>query len=114
MGQKFIAREHVTCANGAIAWGSGFMSDCLGLFAKVQNCPIIVDGKEVDRLTCYATGYADTFFSVPACTRKRGRHVRGFFTNADSDDESGRGVVFHVMDSHKHIFSGSDHANPVD
>lgn len=114
MGQKFIARESVTCKNGAIAWGSGFASDCLGMFAKVQNCPIMVDGKEVDRLTCYATGYADTFFSVPACTRKRGRHVRGYFTSADSDGDSWPGIVFMVMDTHKSIFSEAGHANAVD
>ena len=64
-------------ANGAIGFGPGGPFDCLGTFAKVVNCPI--RGTEL-RLTCYATGYADTFFSVPACTRRRGKYVAGLFT----------------------------------
>jgi hypothetical protein len=51
--------------------------DCLGPYAKVQNCPI--DNTDL-RLTCYATGYADTMFSVPAYTRYRGKYIGGFFT----------------------------------
>lgn len=50
--------------------------DCLGPYAKVQNCPIA--GTAV-RLTCYAQGYADTYFSIPAATRRKGRIVRGYF-----------------------------------
>lgn len=45
-------------------------------------------------LTCYATGYADTMFSVPACTRYKGRHIGGYFTL----EESKGGAVFHVLD----------------
>jgi hypothetical protein len=63
--------------------------DCLGPYAKVQNCPI--KGTSL-RLTAYATGTADTFFSVPACTRYRGKHVGGFF----STDQDG-GIVFHPL-----------------
>ena len=56
--------------------------DCLGPWAKVENCPI---AGTKDRRTCYATGYADTFFSVPARCSYRGiNHVRGYFT-ADSE-----------------------------
>ena len=44
------------------------------------------------RLTCYATGHADTYFSVPACTRIRGKYVRGFFAT-DSDG----GLHFYPM-----------------
>ena len=58
----------------------------------------MVDGREVARLTCYATGYADSAFSIPACTRSRGRYVRGYFTGTETGPE------FRVMDSHKHIF----------
>lgn len=96
MGQKFIAREQFTFDNGAIGWRPGGPFDCLGPYAKVQNCP--VHGTDL-RLTCYATGYADTFFSVPACTRFKGRHISGFFTN----DESG--CVFHPHDKHKAVFA---------
>lgn len=77
MTQKFAARERRDFPNGAIGWGPGGPFDCLGPYAKVQNCP--VDGTAL-RLTCYATGYADTFFSVPACTRYRGRYIGGFFS----------------------------------
>lgn len=80
MGQKFIARVPREYRNGAIGWAPGGPFDCIGPFAKVQNCPI--DGTNL-RLTCYATGIADSFFSMPACTRVRGRHVGGFFTMHD-------------------------------
>ena len=95
MGQKFIAREAFTFANGAIGWRPGGPFDCLGPWAKVQHCPIV--GTAL-RLTCYATGYADTYFSIPACTRHRGKHVRGYFTT-DSDGNA----EFRPMDSHKHL-----------
>ena len=100
MGQKFYAHptDTMTWPNGAIGHRSGVPHsfDCLGPYAKVRNCPIDDTGK---RLTCYATGYADTYFSIPACTRYRGKHIRGCFTH-DGDN----GVVFHIMDSHKHYF----------
>jgi hypothetical protein len=80
MSQRFAARERFDYPNGAIGWRPGGPMDCLGPYAKVQNCPI--DGTDL-RLTCYATGYADTFFSVPACTRIKGRYVRGYFTLTD-------------------------------
>jgi len=84
MAQVFYASEHdtFTWPNGAIGHRPGGPFDCLGPYAKVKNCPI---GDSDYRLTCYATGYADTYFSVPACTRIRGKHVKGFF----SVDESG-------------------------
>lgn len=73
--------------------------DCLGPYAKVHNCPILVDGKEVDRLTCYATDYADSAFSIPACTRKRGKHIRGYFSLEDS------GIEFRVLNDFQHHWS---------
>ena len=75
--QKFWGRERFDFPNGAVGWRPGGPMDCLGPYAKVQNCPIMVDGVEVGRRTCYATGYANTFFSVPACTRWK-RSVRGW------------------------------------
>ena len=97
MGQKFYAHptDTFTWPNGAIGHRSGSSFDCLGPYAKVRNCPIDDTGK---RLTCYATGYADTYFSVPACTRYKGKHIRGFFTIKDNN------IVFCVVDSHKHYF----------
>jgi len=82
MCQKFAARESFVFANGAIGWRPGGPMDCLGPWAKVQKCPVA--GVPGLTLTCYATGYADTFFSVPACTRYRGHYIGGYFTQ-DSD-----------------------------
>jgi hypothetical protein len=94
MAQVFHAdpRHSHTFLNGAV----GYRSDCLGPYAKVKNCPITGTDK---RLTCYATGYADTYFSIPACTRYRGKHVRGYFTGDNGN------IEFRVMDSHKHLFN---------
>jgi len=94
MSQKFYANPATreVSKNGAISYAPGGPMDCLGHYAKVQNCP--VDG-ESKRYTCYATGYADTWFSVPACTRIRGHYIKGFFTS----DESG--VRFVPMNSER-------------
>lgn len=81
--QKFIAREKREFSNGAIGYAPGGPFDCLGPYAKVLNCPIA--GTELRR-TAYATGYADTFFSIPACTRVKGKYIGGYFT---SDDNGG-------------------------
>lgn len=83
MAQKFYAdpRHSFTWPNGAVGYRPTGTFDCLGPYAKVQNCP--VDGTEL-RLTCYATGHADTFFSIPACTRRRGKHIGGYLTVDDS------------------------------
>lgn len=92
--QKFYASptDTFTWPNGAIGHRSGGSFDCLGPFAKVKNCPI----EHTDlRLTCYATGYADTYFSVPACTRHAGKYVSGYLTVRDGS------VVFCVKDKHK-------------
>ncbi len=96
MAQVFYAspRDTLTHPNGAIGYRHGGAFDCLGAYAKVKNCPI--EGT-VLRLTCYATGYADTHFSIPACTRHKGKHIKGYFTHRED------GVVFCVMDSHKHF-----------
>ena len=100
MAQVFYASptDTFTWPNGAVGHRPGGPMDCLGPFAKVHKCPVNAHDKEVARLTCYATGYPDTWFSVPACTRYRGKHIKGFFT---TDDD---GVKFCVMDSHKHHF----------
>lgn len=91
--QKFIARKRFEFPNGAIGWAPGGPMDCLGPYAKVQNCPI--HGTDLRR-TCYATGYADTFFSVPACTRVAGQYVAGYFSTTGDG-----GIEFRVMDRHQ-------------
>lgn len=94
MCQRFYASSDTfTCRNGAIGHRPGGPFDCLGPYAKVRNCPILCEGIERARLTCYATRYADTFFSVPACTRYHGSYIRGYFTQTED------GIVFHVFNS---------------
>lgn len=78
--QRFRAVESYQFANDAIGWRPGGPLDCLGPWAKVQNCP--VEG-ETRRYTCYAQGYADTMFSIPAATHIRGKRIKGFFTVED-------------------------------
>ena len=96
MAQVFYASptDTFTWPNGAVGHRPGGSFDCLGPYAKVSNCPIA--GTDL-RLTCYATGYADTYFSVPACTRHKGKHIRGFFTITNES------IEFRPMNSHKHL-----------
>ena len=99
MGQRFYASDDTfTSPNGAIGHRPGGPFDCLGPYAKVRNCPVMVCDQEVARLTCYATNYADTWFSVPAMTRYRGHRIVGYFTTSED------GTTFRVMDSCKHFF----------
>lgn len=83
-GQRFFASPHdtMTWPNGAVGYRPGGPFDCLGPFAKVKNCPI---GNTDLRRTCYAVGYADTYFSVPATTSIFGVKVAGYLTT----DEDG-------------------------
>ncbi|SRR6266404_8302316 len=93
--QKFYASptDKVTFSNGAVGQRPhGGPFDSLGPYARVTNCPIA--GTNL-RLTCYATRYADTYFSVPAATQHKGKHVTGFFMCEDG------GIEFHVMDRHR-------------
>lgn len=100
--QRFYAnpRDSFAWPNGAKGYRPGGPFDCIGPFAKVANCPI---AGTCLRLTCYATGYADTFFSVPAATNCAGRHVGGFFTVQDADgltSSPDAGCVFVPSDKH--------------
>lgn len=93
--QRFIAREKFLFSNAAIGWRPGGPFDCLGPFAKVQNCPIA--GTPLRR-TCYATGYADTYFSIPACMRYCGKYIAGYLTGLD-----GGGVEFRPYDKYRDL-----------
>lgn len=97
-GQRFIARERFDFPNGAVGWRPGGPFDCLGPYAKVQNCP--VNGTKLRR-TAYATGYADTFFSVPARCTVGGRTVRGFFALSDG------AIEFTPLDSERCKLQGA-------
>jgi hypothetical protein len=92
--QRFYAdpRTARTERNGATSFAPGGPFDCLGPWAKVVDCPI--QGTNLRR-TCYATAYADTFFSIPACTRVGGKYVGGYFTTTEE------GPVF--VPSAKHL-----------
>jgi hypothetical protein len=87
-------KDTVRYDNGAIGFGpgKGLTANPVGHFAKVKNCP--VDGAK-RRYTCYATGPADTYFSMPAETRINGKTVKGFFM-AESE-----GPTFHPFNSEK-------------
>ncbi len=91
--QRFHASldNKMTWPNGAVGQRPGGAFDCLGPYARVTNCPVY--GTEL-RLTCYATAYADSAFTVPAATQYRRKYVRGFFDiTADS-------IMFHVVHEH--------------
>lgn len=90
--QKFRATDKFEFPNGAIGWSPGGSFDCLGPYAKVQSCP--VEGTEMRR-TCYARGYPDTWFSVPACTRVKGKYIGGYFSSGED------GVTFAPYDRFK-------------
>lgn len=94
MSQPFYANPLLiqTFPSGAIGYRPCMPYDPLGPYAKVKNCR--VNGLD-RRYTCYATGFADTYFTVPACTRIKGHYIKGFFT-LEGDD-----ILFNVMDSHK-------------
>jgi len=94
MNQKFYAspNDTFTWPNGAVGHRPGGPMDCLGPYARVRNCPIA--GTNL-RLTCYATGYADTVWSVPACTSYKRKHISGYFS---MDEES---IEFRVLDKHR-------------
>jgi hypothetical protein len=91
---KFYAHptDTYTWPNGAIGHRSGSAFDCLGPYAKVRNCPI--GGMDGLRLTCYATGYPDTYFSIPAYTRYQGMYIAGYFGTNDGS------IVFHPVYRH--------------
>lgn len=82
MGQRFYASPHdtITWPNGAVGYRPGGPMDCIGPYAKVTHCPVQGHAR---RYTVYATGYADTAWSVPACTRIKGRHVGGYIVHKD-------------------------------
>lgn len=89
MAQKFYANPKTARKelNGAVSFAPGGPFDCIGHFAKIRNCPVMLNGVEIARLTCYATGYANTLFSIPACTRYKGQHIGGYFTGTENGPE---------------------------
>lgn len=79
--QKYRADCSAIQDDGAIVWRSRWMGGCP--LAKVENCRL--DNLVGDmRATVYATGEADTYFSIPAVCWIRSKRVRGYITG-DSD-----------------------------
>ena len=95
--QKFHASGGTfTWPNGAIGHRPGGPFDCIGPYAQVRNCPVMLDGADTGlRLTCYASAVADTFFSIPAATQYRGKYIRGYFSADDS------GVTFNASGAYR-------------
>lgn len=100
--QRFYAdpKTKRTETNGAISFGPGGPFDCLGNFAKIQNCPI--HGADAIRLTVYATNYADTYFSVPACCTYKKKYISGYI---GMDGET-NAPVFRPYERHMPLFKG--------
>src|SRR5581483_1715404 len=70
--------------NGAIPYTTKFW----GTLALVRNCPIrntVIDTGITPR-TVYVSGEADTFFSIPAACRYKGKTLRGYLTTDDNGD----------------------------
>jgi hypothetical protein len=112
MCQRFYANpdDKLVHPNGTIGYRPGGPTDCLGPYARVENCPIrfleVVDYEHRwyeldDRYTAYATGYADTYFSVPAATRVRAAYLRGYFSY-----EHEGGTVFVVTSDRMRVVDG--------
>ncbi len=102
MGAKFYAdpKHRHEFSNGAIGFRPSMPFDCLGPYAKVFHCPVAGTEDAAGYpllLTCYASGYADTAFSVPANTKHRGKYVGGYFSLDDGN------ISFHPYDRFKHL-----------
>lgn len=59
--------------------------------ALIRNCPCSKGGVSLGARTVYTRGEADTYFSIPAACRVKGRTVKGFVMHSDSD-----GWTFHA------------------
>lgn len=77
--QKYRAdKADPPCGNGAIAWFSSWIGG--PTLALVRNCPTPFGPR-----TVYATGEADTWFSIPAKCSVKGKTITGFLTREDGE-----------------------------
>jgi hypothetical protein len=83
-------------ANGAIDWYTNWMGG--PSLALIRNCPTPYGAR-----TVYVQGEADTFFTIPAACRVKGKDVRGFLTCEDGQWE----FHIHVGDRQAHMLKGS-------
>lgn len=94
--QKYRADTATAQADNSIHWHANWIGG--PSLAKIQNCRI--DGSDLRRMV-YVTGDPDSYFSQPAACKVSGQVVRGYLTGDDS------GMIFHAMDSHRHILDGA-------
>ena len=84
MSQRYRADTSEKQPDGSIHWYAQWMGG--PTLSKINNCRI----HGVDyRLTVYVSAEPDTFFSIPANTRRKGKYIKGFLT---TDDD---GYIFH-------------------
>lgn len=74
--QKFRVDESQLDEHGVVVHYTVWMGG--PSIAKLSNCPT-----PFGRRTVYVTGEADTFFTIPAACRFRGKSVSGFLTCKD-------------------------------
>lgn len=78
--QKYRADCSAIQPDGAIVWRSRWIGGTP--IAKVENCRL--DNLVGDmRAMVYATGDADTVFSIPAVCQLLGKRVKGYLTGDD-------------------------------
>lgn len=87
--QKFRADKAETQPDGATVCYSIWMGG--PTLARVNNCRWESLANE-PRITAYATGHADTYFSIPAVCSYKGRRVVGYLTG----DGDGNTVFRHT------------------
>jgi hypothetical protein len=79
MLQKYRAdKQGVKSDNGSIPWYTNWMGG--PSIALVRNCPCFINGENVTARSVYVRGDADTYFSIPAACRIKGKDVRGYLT----------------------------------
>lgn len=62
--------------NGGEPWYTEWMGG--PTLALVRGCPI--ENMDIPTRTVYIRGYHDTFFSIPAACKYKGKTIRGFVT----------------------------------
>lgn len=69
-------------ANGGVPHHTNWM--CGPTLALISHCPI--QNADLTPRTVYVRGEADTFFSIPAACRYKGRTVTGYITTDDAQE----------------------------
>lgn len=77
--QKYRADEAHVQVDGSVAWYARWMGG--PSLAKVTKCR--VTNADIPPRTVYITGEADTWFSLPAACRYKGRTIRGYVSWED-------------------------------